>query len=631
MNTLTTGLFAGALVLSTSGTHPAPTLQAPQGSRLLRVVDLDGDGRADKLLQTPEGGLLSALNRGGGLFEAFPCEASVADVRDVLVADLDGDRFLDVYLVAHGANCALVGDGTGALREATAELGLADRGAGVKAELVDLDGLGADELVLHNESGDVIFWNRGVTWERDPQSPEVPVAAEMQPPAVEGAPVGRESDAAGSTTDVETSTARTDSRTPVGTDTARASRTGSSASTIGSVSTSSSAAGPLAEWPTCVLSIEDQSGGPCLLADSTPTLGHLYPLTQDLNVQPNGRVGMGTVNPQGDLHVASELDPEITFQNHGDTTIFRRVSLNLRHANGVGAEIEARRETGNNQGMSLAFKTEPVTGGALAEHMRIDPVGNIGIGTDTPLRALHVRQSSIGDLAAADLTDEDVVIEDNAEAWLGIYSSEAGSVGSGVALGQRGPLAADDDKWTMYRRSTDNGASLLFKYTTGTASPTSGDAALELTTSNVARIRVLELLGADVAERFPVSEEVEPGTVVEIDPDFPGQMRASREAYNRRVAGVVSGAGDLPAGAILGNLPGNEEAPPIALSGRVWTRCAAIDRAIEPGDLLTTSPRAGFAMKASDMDRAQGAVLGKAMTALAAGEEGLVLVLVNLQ
>jgi hypothetical protein len=97
------------------------------------------------------------------------------------------------------------------------------------------------------------------------------------------------------------------------------------------------------------------------------------------------------------------------------------------------------------------------------------------------------------------------------------------------------------------------------------------------------------------------------------------------------VAGVVSGANGLSAGAVLGNLPGHEDAPAIALSGRVWVSCEATQHTIEPGDLLTTSDVPGHAMKALNVHRSQGAILGKAMGRLAKGERGLVLVLVNLQ
>jgi hypothetical protein len=117
---------------------------------------------------------------------------------------------------------------------------------------------------------------------------------------------------------------------------------------------------------------------------------------------------------------------------------------------------------------------------------------------------------------------------------------------------------------------------------------------------------------------------------MEIDPEHPGELRVARGAYNRRVAGVVSGANGLAAGAILGNLPGSEDATPIALSGRVWTLCDASNAGIEPGDLLTTSDTPGHAMKVTDHARAQGAKIGKAMTSLESGK-GFVLVLVQPQ
>jgi len=51
---------------------------------------------------------------------------------------------------------------------------------------------------------------------------------------------------------------------------------------------------------------------------------------------------------------------------------------------------------------------------------------------------------------------------------------------------------------------------------------------------------------------------------------------------------------------------------------------------IKPGDLLTTSDTPGHAMKVTEHPRAQGAILGKAMSSLESGT-GLVLVLVTLQ
>ena len=64
--------------------------------------------------------------------------------------------------------------------------------------------------------------------------------------------------------------------------------------------------------------------------------------------------------------------------------------------------------------------------------------------------------------------------------------------------------------------------------------------------------------------------------------------------------------------------------------GGVGCGCEA-EHAVEPGDLLTTAERPGFAMPVRDASAAQGATIGKAMTALEKGSSGLVLVLVNLR
>jgi len=69
---------------------------------------------------------------------------------------------------------------------------------------------------------------------------------------------------------------------------------------------------------------------------------------------------------------------------------------------------------------------------------------------------------------------------------------------------------------------------------------------------------------------------------------------------------------------------------PVALTGRVYALADASSGAIEPGDLLTTSDLPGHAMKVADPARAQGAIIGKAMSSLKGGK-GLVLVLVSLQ
>lgn len=142
---------------------------------------------------------------------------------------------------------------------------------------------------------------------------------------------------------------------------------------------------------------------------------------------------------------------------------------------------------------------------------------------------------------------------------------------------------------------------------------------------------VMELgKGLDYAEGFNVTSKskIIPGSVVVIDPQHPGKLSLSRTAYDSRVAGIVAGANGLGSGVRLG---AGEFDLDVALAGRVYCMVDASRGEIKPGDLLTTSAIPGYAMKARDYKRAQGAILGKAMEGLKKGEKGQILVLVTLQ
>ena len=146
-------------------------------------------------------------------------------------------------------------------------------------------------------------------------------------------------------------------------------------------------------------------------------------------------------------------------------------------------------------------------------------------------------------------------------------------------------------------------------------------------------VPVLEITGGnDLAEPFDIaeSESLKPGTLVSIDPERPGQLRVARKAYDRTVAGVVSGANGLSPGITLTKEGSVADGTLVALSGRVYCWGDASNGPIQPGDLLTTSDTPGHAMKVTDYRKAQGAIIGKAMTPLET-RSGLVLVLVTLQ
>jgi hypothetical protein len=353
----------------------------------------------------------------------------------------------------------------------------------------------------------------------------------------------------------------------------------------------------------------------------------------------NGNVGIGTSTPQAKLEVAGEVRSSgglggfVAYNPSNGTSLVRLDWLD---------DVARIRVGGDGAGAYNGLDIQSVGNASL---MRITHQGFVGIGTTTPTAPLEI-------FTDGGLFDSSIEIDGFSinTTGLGLYLNDDAPAASEIALGRPGGggvrvfggsdaefdningfivvgdvatlnLAIDNNE--IMARNNGNTATLFLNNDGGDVRV--GGPGSKLITP------VIQITGADLAERFPLSESVAPGVVVAIDPQRPGALCVARGAYNRCVAGVVSGAGDLPAGAILGNLPGCEDAPPVALSGRVWVQCVG---PVAPGDLLTTSDTPGHAMRVSDHARAQGAVIGKAMTALGEGTEqgtGLVLVLVSLQ
>jgi len=136
--------------------------------------------------------------------------------------------------------------------------------------------------------------------------------------------------------------------------------------------------------------------------------------------------------------------------------------------------------------------------------------------------------------------------------------------------------------------------------------------------------------GADCAEDFDIAdaETVEPGMVMVIDKG--GALRPCQEAYDRKVTGVVSGAGDHKPGIVLDKQTSTSKRLPIGLVGKVYCRVDAEHGPINVGDLVTTSTTVGHAMKADDPTRALGALIGKALQSLKNGR-GLIPILIALK
>jgi len=139
----------------------------------------------------------------------------------------------------------------------------------------------------------------------------------------------------------------------------------------------------------------------------------------------------------------------------------------------------------------------------------------------------------------------------------------------------------------------------------------------------------IRLTNADCAENFDVAGTAAvPGTVMVLNEH--GILEASTRAYDTRVAGVVSGAGEYRPGIILDKRETGMPRSPIALLGKVFCKVDASYGPIAVGDLLTTSSTPGHAMVTSDPLKAFGAVIGKALGSIAAGR-GMIPILVALR
>ena len=221
-------------------------------------------------------------------------------------------------------------------------------------------------------------------------------------------------------------------------------------------------------------------------------------------------------------------------------------------------------------------------------------------------------------------------------AWPVTLDGSQGLVHAG-GNGTAGRLQVADDKGVPMIRLAGGGASGWFGASgqAGDILIFSGDAK-SYTNAADAAIWIkgatgdIVLQNADCAEEFEVEEGdgIEPGMVLALSDE--GKLALANRPYDRKVAGVVSGAGGLRPGIVLGRSADARDRWPIALSGKVFCRVDANQSPVAVGDLLTTSPTLGHAMAARDHRRAFGAVIGKALAPLGSGK-ALVPILVALQ
>jgi hypothetical protein len=381
-----------------------------------------------------------------------------------------------------------------------------------------------------------------------------------------------------------------------------------------------------------------------------PRLALVMNSGEGLSIQNGGNVGIGTTSPSNPFEVRSANS--VTAGGHGNV---------------VFADL------GGNAGVTLGWYADgtSVTGGWMRsitslpffigtagapQALSIANNGNVGIGTSDPQVRLHVAAtsgygayvgttdtSSYGLVAGGGLAG--ILGQSSQSRGIGVQGDSYGSSGTGVygdgylgVSGQTTGIPYGRGVFGLAVGATESYGG-LFQYGTdgNNAAYLGGNGIAGLffgpvTVHGVATVNVLTITGgSDVAEPFRMStKDIPKGALVSIDEENPGHLKLSTHGYDATVAGIVSGANGVNPGISLHQEGVVEGGQNVALSGRVYALADASYGAIKPGDMLTTSDTPGHCMKVTDHAKAQGAIIGKAMSALKEGK-GMVLVLVSLQ
>jgi hypothetical protein len=445
--------------------------------------------------------------------------------------------------------------------------------------------------------------------------------------------------------------------------------------------------GPVTLTPGANVSIVP-GGGNNLTISSTGTGGtdtHWTVVGNDMYANVTGNVGVGTSSPQADLHVSGGpgsatmlLEADTNNSGEGDQPLFKLLQ--------DGALIQAALGFTQSSNDLKLYWTDLSDTTVLAFNNNISAGADLFVGGgitnfDGPSEVIDINSqagrwrigvlnnstSSANDffLSTLDTPDGKLFVTTTGEVGMGTTSpsGKLEVVGSIRSSGSNPRLFLTTETGTTTvnfdgNQSDGSGASLRMSSLTGGTKVdidasenndgsgsiklfnAAGNVTIELdandgsTGASKIVTDILEISGgADLSEQFAIRDESElaPGMLVSIDPELPGRLSISREAYDHRVAGVVSGAGGIRTGMMMGQRGTTAHGEhSVALSGRVYCQADATFGVITPGDLLTTSPTPGHAMRVTDPARAQGAIIGKAMTPLREGR-GQVLILVSLQ
>ena len=308
----------------------------------------------------------------------------------------------------------------------------------------------------------------------------------------------------------------------------------------------------------------------------------------------SGNVGIGTSDPTSKVEIIAQDGLAISgFQPF----------LTLRDANAGNARSVVQGVDGD-----IVLIPNSFIGGGAAMVLKTGS-GNVGIGTSDPTSKVEI-------------IAQDGLAISGFQPFLTLRDANAGSARSVVQ-------GVDGDIVLIPNSFIGGGAAMVLKTGSGNVGIGTSTPTDKLHVAGTVRADDVVLSNGDCAEDFDVDTavSVKPGTVMVLRGD--GSLEPSQQAYDKRVAGVISGAGDYKPGILLDKQYSQPNRKPIALLGKVYCKVDAGYAPIEVGDLLTTSDTPGHAMKATDPLSAFGATIGKALRPLREGQ-GLIPILIAL-
>ncbi len=325
----------GVLALMGAGTLSAQSrgLSGENAASISSITwgDYDGDGLEDALVVSSCASARLLRNVGNGTLQDVTEESGLPTAlvaRFALWEDVDRDRDRDLLVLEiDGTSHLFRNQGSSTFVEITESAGIRHAGEALHAGFFDFDDDGLPDLQVSTSSSELLYHNLGSgLFEPVDLGPAAAPLVESSIPSASAIGQSRASSErageAGIPLDLSLA--------------GRAKLLVPPPSVLDAI-----------PFPACALAIKDQDGTGCLRANSIPTLGMLYPLSEDLFVSGGGNVGIGTLFPLAKLDVSG-----LVAVRNGNLSLFNFTgfpTITLDNSSGGDGSISIRNEAGNNR------------------------------------------------------------------------------------------------------------------------------------------------------------------------------------------------------------------------------------------------------------------------------------------